>query len=49
MNSVIIRLGVLHADRLDTGGYSFARFDFPGKNILFLLTLAILMVPTQRC
>ncbi|MDQ1032504.1 multiple sugar transport system permease protein [Streptomyces umbrinus] len=27
------------------GGYAFARFDFPGKNLLFLLTLAILMVP----
>ncbi|WP_426512539.1 carbohydrate ABC transporter permease [Dactylosporangium sp. McL0621] len=27
------------------GGYAFGRFDFPGKNALFLLTLAILMVP----
>ncbi|GAA2017014.1 carbohydrate ABC transporter permease [Nakamurella flavida] len=27
------------------GGYAFARFDFPGKNILFLSVLAILMVP----
>ena len=27
------------------GGYAFARFDFPGRNLLFLLTLAILMVP----
>ncbi|MGC9500245.1 carbohydrate ABC transporter permease [Streptomyces sp. WG7] len=27
------------------GGYAFARFTFPGKNLLFLLTLAILMVP----
>src|SRR5438874_11688634 len=27
------------------GGYAFARFDFPGKNLLFLGTLAILMVP----
>lgn len=27
------------------GGYAFARFAFPGKNLLFLLTLAILMVP----
>lgn len=26
-------------------GYSFARFSFPGKNLLFLLILAILMVP----
>jgi multiple sugar transport system permease protein len=28
------------------GGYAFARFTFPGKNALFLLTLAILMVPS---
>jgi multiple sugar transport system permease protein len=27
------------------GGYGFARFRFPGKEALFLLTLAILMVP----
>jgi len=27
------------------GGYAFAMFTFPGRNILFLLTLAILMVP----
>jgi multiple sugar transport system permease protein len=27
------------------GGYAFARFKFPGRDLLFLLTLAILMVP----
>ena len=27
------------------GGYAFAMFSFPGKNLLFLATLAILMVP----
>ena len=27
------------------GGYAFARFRFPGKEVLFLATLAILMVP----
>ena len=27
------------------GGYAFGRFSFPGKNVLFLATLAILMVP----
>jgi multiple sugar transport system permease protein len=27
------------------GGYAFARFHFPGRDILFLLTLAILMIP----
>jgi multiple sugar transport system permease protein len=28
-------------------GYGFARFAFPGKNLLFLLTLAPLMIPFQ--
>lgn len=27
------------------GGYAFARFSFPGRDVLFLLTLGILMVP----
>lgn len=27
------------------GGYAFALFRFPGRNLLFLITLAILMVP----
>jgi multiple sugar transport system permease protein len=27
------------------GGYAFGRFRFPGRDVLFLLTLAILMVP----
>src|SRR5690606_27885694 len=27
------------------GGYAFARFRFPGRNVLFMVTLAILMVP----
>src|SRR5690625_828268 len=27
------------------GGYAFARLDFPGKNLLFIGVLAILMVP----
>lgn len=27
------------------GGYAFGRFSFPGRDLLFLVTLAILMVP----
>jgi multiple sugar transport system permease protein len=27
------------------GGYAFAKFSFPAKNVIFLTTLAILMVP----
>ena len=26
-------------------GYSFARFNYPGKNILFTFVLATLMIP----
>ena len=47
VNSVTLSLltvaGTLIVSSL--GGYAFGRFDFPGKNALFLLTLAILMVP----
>jgi multiple sugar transport system permease protein len=46
-NSVVISLcAVLFTVLASTlGGYAFARFTFPGKNLLFLVTLAILMVP----
>jgi ABC-type glycerol-3-phosphate transport system permease component len=27
--------------------YSFARFDFPGKNLIFYTILAMMMVPTM--
>ncbi|GAB1822990.1 carbohydrate ABC transporter permease [Herbidospora sp. RD11066] len=46
-NSIIVSgvtvIGTLLVSGL--GGYAFARFQFPGKNLLFLATLAILMVP----
>jgi multiple sugar transport system permease protein len=47
LNSVVVAvLTVFVTLSVSTfGGYAFARFDFPGKNALFLLTLAILMVP----
>lgn len=47
LNSVIVSgLTVLFTLTVSLlGGYAFARFRFPGKNALFLLTLAILMVP----
>ncbi|XBH22369.1 carbohydrate ABC transporter permease [Jonesiaceae bacterium BS-20] len=46
-NSVVISvLTVIFTLVVTTlGGYAFARFTFPGKNLLFLLTLSILMVP----
>ena len=47
LNTTIVALltvvGTLVVSTL--GGYAFARFKFPGKNLLFLCTLAILMVP----
>jgi multiple sugar transport system permease protein len=46
-NSVVISLCTVAVTILVSlfGGYAFARFTFPGRNALFLLTLAILMVP----
>jgi multiple sugar transport system permease protein len=47
LNSVAVCLmtvgGTLLVSTL--GGYAFGRFRFPGRDVLFLLTLAILMVP----
>jgi multiple sugar transport system permease protein len=46
-NSVLVAAmtvaGTLFVSTL--AGYAFARFRFPGRNLLFLATLAILMVP----
>lgn len=30
-----------------TAGYGFAKFDFPGKNVMFYLLLGLLMVPLE--
>ncbi len=47
INSVLVCLitvgGTLLISTL--GGYAFGRFRFPGRDLLFLVTLAILMVP----
>ena len=47
LNSVLISVGtvILTLAVSIVGGYAFARFAFPGRDVLFLLTLAILMVP----
>lgn len=47
LNSVIISVSTVFFVLLVSllGGYAFAKFSFPGRNILFLATLAILMVP----
>jgi multiple sugar transport system permease protein len=46
-NSVLVSVLTVAGTLVVTvlGGYAFARFDFPGKNLLFLAALAILMIP----
>lgn len=41
--SVVAVVGTLVVSVL--GGYAFARYNFPGKNLIFLGALAILMIP----
>ena len=43
--SVIITLSMsLHGA---IAGYAYAKFDFPGKNIMFALLMVAMMVPVQ--
>jgi len=42
--TVVATTGTLVSSSL--AGYAFARFNFPGKNLLFTITLATLMLPT---
>jgi multiple sugar transport system permease protein len=46
-NSLVISLVAVGVTILlsTLGGYAFGKFSFPGKNLLFVLTLSILMVP----
>lgn len=48
-NSVVVALGTVAGTILlsTLGGYGFARFQFPGKNILFVVVLVSLMIPFQ--
>ncbi len=48
-NSTIVAIGtVIGTILLSTlGGYGFARFEFPGRNVLFVIVLATLMIPFQ--
>lgn len=43
--AAITTLSVLFFDSLV--GYTLAKFDFPGKNLIFLLILSTLMIPTE--
>ena len=49
LNSLKITLAVTFGQLItcSTAGYAFARLKFPGRNFLFILLLASLMVPSQ--
>jgi multiple sugar transport system permease protein len=49
LNSVIVAViwCVARAFTASTAGYAFARMDFPGKNLLFLLVLSTMMIPSM--
>ncbi len=47
-STVVALITVIGSVILSTlGGYGFARFDFPGKNLLFIMVLSTLMIPFQ--
>ncbi len=47
-SAVVALITVVGSIVLSTlGGYGFARFNFPGKNVLFILVLSTLMIPFQ--
>jgi ABC-type glycerol-3-phosphate transport system permease component len=49
LNSLIYAVGVtvLNVVLSSMAGYAFGRMEFPGKTFFYLLTLAVLMIPTQ--
>jgi multiple sugar transport system permease protein len=49
VNSLIISIAVTLANLVlgSLAGYAFARLNFPGRGVLFLLVLATLMIPDQ--
>ena len=48
-NSLAYAIGtvILNVILASLAGYAFGRMEFPGKNVLFALTLAVLMIPAQ--
>lgn len=49
LNTIIVTIGRVAGQLIlsSMAGYAFARLRFPGRDILFLAVLAVLMVPTQ--
>ncbi len=48
-NSSIVAIGTVFGTLLLSGlaGYGFSRFNFPGKNVVFIVILSTLMIPFQ--
>ncbi|MCB0099298.1 MAG: carbohydrate ABC transporter permease, partial [Caldilineaceae bacterium] len=48
-NSLVVALAVVASTLFFSGlaGYGFAKFQFPGKNLAFLLVLSTMMIPFQ--
>lgn len=49
LNSIIVAFGITFANLIvnTTAGYSLARLNFPGKNMIFIIILGIMLVPYQ--
>lgn len=49
MNSVIVTVGITVGQLITSAlaGYAFARLEFPGKDVIFMIYLAAMMVPHQ--
>lgn len=49
VNSLLISLGSVIGQMVSSGlvGYAFARLRAPGKNVMFLVVIATMMIPTQ--
>ena len=47
LNSTVVAVSwvIARAFTASTAGYAFARMEFPGKNVLFVLVLSTLMIP----
>jgi multiple sugar transport system permease protein len=49
VNSLLISLGSVIGQMVSSGlvGYAFARLRAPGKNVMFMIVIATMMIPTQ--
>ncbi|GHV24188.1 sugar ABC transporter permease [Spirochaetia bacterium] len=49
LNTILVTIGITAGQLVFsvTAAYAFARIPFPGRNVLFMILLAMLMVPSQ--